>query len=174
MPLPIDGSIAHDAADAGKPIKIGGKASSGVPTAVAGADRVDAFFDLHGRLVTSLYMTPQVRNGDVVGPKTVTLTTAVNVALLAAPGAGLYLNVTRIRVGNTSATLTRLELVEGGTDGGTDGTIIDSMPLAANGGGYTYAFDPPYKLPANTPFKARLSSGVTDVRCNLMYYTSGA
>jgi hypothetical protein len=174
MPLPIDGGVAHDAADAGKPVKIGGKASSGVPTAVAAADRVDAFFDLHGRLITSLYMTPQTRSGDVVGPKTVTLTTAVNAGLIAAPGAGNFLVITRIRVGNASATLTRLELVEGGTDGATDGTIVDSMPLAANGGGYTYAFDPPYKLPSNTAFKARLSAGVTDVRVNLMYYTSGA
>jgi hypothetical protein len=62
--------------------------------------------------------------------------------------------------------------VEGGADGAGDGTVVDSMPLAANGGGYTYIFDPPYKLPANTAFKARLSAGVTDVRLNLMYFTS--
>jgi len=172
MPLPIDGAIAHDAVDAGKPLKIGGKATSGVPTAVATADRVDAFFDLLGRFVTSPYMPPQVRNADVVGPKTVTLTATTNAAVLAAPGAGLSLHITRIKVGNTSATLSRIDLVEGGTDGASDGTIVDSMPLAASGGGYTFDFDPPYKLPANTAFKARLGVGVTDIRLNLMYYTS--
>jgi hypothetical protein len=173
MPLPIDGAIAHDAADTGKPIKIGGKASSGVPTAVGAADRVDAFFDLLGRLVMTPNMPPQVRSGDTVGPKTVTLTAATNTALLAAPGAGLCLHITKIRPGNTSATLTRLDIVEGGTDGATDGTVVDSMPLAANGGGYSDAgFQPPYKLPANTALKARLSVGVTDVRVNLHYYVS--
>ena len=172
MPLPVDGAIAHDAADAGKPIKIGGKASSGVPTAVAGADRVDGFFDLLGRFVTSTYMQPQVRSGDVVGPKTVTLTATTNAAVLAAPGAGLSLHVTRLKVGNTSATLTRLDIVEGGSDGASDGTVVDSMPLAANGGGYTYIFDPPYKLPSNTPLKARLSAGVTDIRLNIQFFTT--
>jgi hypothetical protein len=172
MPLPVDGAVAHDAADAGKPLKIGGKASSGVPTAVAGADRVDAFFDLLGRFVTSLYMQPQVRSGDVVGPKTVTLTTTVNAALLSTPGAGLSRHVSRILVGNTSATLTRVDLVEGGTDGATDGTIFQSQPLAANGGGYVFAFDPPYKLPADTALKARLGAAVTDVRVSFMYFTA--
>jgi hypothetical protein len=172
MPLPIDGAIAHDAVDAGKPMKIGGKASSGPPTAVAAADRVDAFFDLFGRLVSNLYMPPQVRSGDTIGPKTVTVTATTNTALLAAPGASTSLNITRVKVGNTSATLTRLDLVEGGTDGAADGTVVDSMPLAANGGGYMCAFDPPYKLPANTAFKARLGTGVTDVRVNLMYFIS--
>jgi len=43
------GNVAHDAADSGNPIKIGGKASSSAPTAVTAADRVDAYFDLNGR-----------------------------------------------------------------------------------------------------------------------------
>jgi hypothetical protein len=172
MPLPVDGAVSHDSVDAGKPVKIGGKAESTYPAAVADADRVDAFFDLLGRFVMSPYMPPQVRNADVVGPKTVTLTATTNAAVLAAPGASLSLHITRVKVGNTSATLTRLDLVEGGTDGASDGTIIDSMPLAANGGGYAYVFDPPYKLPANTAFKARLGTGVTDVRLNVHFFTS--
>lgn len=45
------GSVAHDAVDSGNPVKVGGKASSSAPTAVAAADRVDAYFDLNGRLV---------------------------------------------------------------------------------------------------------------------------
>jgi len=173
MPLPIDGAVAHDAADSGKPLKIGGKATTAAPTAVsASGDRVDAFFDLLGRLVVSLYMAPQVRNADVVGPKTVTLTLTTNAAVLATPGSGLSLHLTGIEAGNTSATMTRLDLVEGGADAGTDGTIIHSMPLAASGGGYVKTWNPPYKLPANTAFKARLGTAVTDVRCNIMYFTS--
>ncbi len=44
-----NGEIAHDAADSGNPIKVGGKAEATIPTAVADGDRVDANFDLYGR-----------------------------------------------------------------------------------------------------------------------------
>lgn len=46
----ITGDVAHDAADSGNPIKIGGRARSAVGTSVANNDRVDAYFDLEGRL----------------------------------------------------------------------------------------------------------------------------
>lgn len=44
------GSVAHDGVDAGAPVKIGGKAiAHGTnPTAVAAADRTDAYFNRHG------------------------------------------------------------------------------------------------------------------------------
>ena len=49
----VQGNKAHDAVDAGAPVKIGGKATSNTdPTAVAGADRVDAWFDVQGATVT--------------------------------------------------------------------------------------------------------------------------
>jgi len=47
------GNVAHDAVDAGNPVKIGGKASSAAPTAVANADRVEAWFSLNGAQMTS-------------------------------------------------------------------------------------------------------------------------
>ncbi len=42
--------IAHGSPDLGVPIKIGGKASSSAPDPVAEGSRVDAWFDLNGRL----------------------------------------------------------------------------------------------------------------------------
>jgi len=42
--------VAHDSADSGAPLKIGGKASTSEPTAVATGDRVDGYFDEYGRL----------------------------------------------------------------------------------------------------------------------------
>lgn len=45
------GTVAHDATDAGNPLKIGGKALSSAPADVsASGDRVDAYFDMKGRL----------------------------------------------------------------------------------------------------------------------------
>lgn len=46
----VSGDVAHDFVDAGEPVKIGGKASTSQPTAVANSDRVDAYFDEYGRL----------------------------------------------------------------------------------------------------------------------------
>ena len=46
--LLIAGSVAHDAVDAGNPVKIGGKANTGSPTAVENADRVDGWFNAYG------------------------------------------------------------------------------------------------------------------------------
>jgi hypothetical protein len=74
--------------------------------------------------------------------------------------------VSHIKARNGSATLTRLEIAEGVTPGGNDGTTRDSQYLAISGGGYVTKFDPPYKLPANRRLCARLSTGVTDVRVN--------
>ncbi|MCK9370678.1 hypothetical protein M0R04_12275 [Candidatus Dojkabacteria bacterium] len=45
----IEGDVAHDAADSGNPVKIGGKASAAKPTAVTANDRVNAYFDVYGR-----------------------------------------------------------------------------------------------------------------------------
>jgi len=48
----ITGDVAHDTADSGKPVKIGGKAvdPAALPADVAAADRVNALYDLKGRL----------------------------------------------------------------------------------------------------------------------------
>lgn len=42
------GNVAHDGADSGNPIKIGGKATTSEPAAVANNDRVNAYFDANG------------------------------------------------------------------------------------------------------------------------------
>ena len=50
----IGGDIAHDSADSGNPVKIGGKAYSSTPNPVTANDRVNAFFDLYGRQVVKV------------------------------------------------------------------------------------------------------------------------
>ena len=46
--LMTEGNVAHDAVDSGNPVKIGGKASTTTPTAVAAGDRVDAWYTTTG------------------------------------------------------------------------------------------------------------------------------
>lgn len=55
------GNVDHDAVDADYPVKIGGKAATSLPTAVANADRVNAWFDANGRL----YVTSDVLAGSI-------------------------------------------------------------------------------------------------------------
>jgi len=47
--LAIGGNVAHDDVDTGYPIKMGGKASTTKPSAVANGDRVNAYLDEYGR-----------------------------------------------------------------------------------------------------------------------------
>ena len=50
----VQGDRGHAATDRGAPVKIGGKAATSTPTAVATGDRVDAFFDEYGRQVVKI------------------------------------------------------------------------------------------------------------------------
>ena len=59
----IQGGRSHDATDRECPVKIGGKAVSNTdPTAVAGGDRTDAWFDVQGALVTESRPTTWVES----------------------------------------------------------------------------------------------------------------
>ncbi len=49
----VGGDVAHDAPDAGDPIKIGGKAYSTLPSAVANTDRVDGVWTTQGALTVA-------------------------------------------------------------------------------------------------------------------------
>lgn len=44
------GNVAHDAADTGAPVKVGGRALATLPTAMSASDRSDLLTDLYGRL----------------------------------------------------------------------------------------------------------------------------
>jgi hypothetical protein len=97
-----NGGIAHDSADSGNPVKIGGRASSTPVTAVAANDRVDAFFDVQGRqVVTQKALTGTASNVSA---------SASNVTLLAANtsrlGATIYNDSTYnlyVKLGATSS-----------------------------------------------------------------------
>jgi len=53
--LGIGGNVAHDDADAGNPVKIGGRARSTQMTAVAEDDRVDAAYNTTGGAIDAVY-----------------------------------------------------------------------------------------------------------------------
>ena len=92
------GDTVSDAVDTGEaPVKIGGIARTGNPTAVAAGDRVSATFDDVGRQVMALY---QVR--DLLATALASTVTTVEVQLLAGV-AGVFHDLLEVTAANTTA-----------------------------------------------------------------------
>lgn len=116
------GQVAHDAADIGSPVKIGGKAVYSEPTVAAG-DRTDAWFNTNGALFVHPY--PWLGNRmRVVADSTVRGVTRTNVNLTAVTtaqtlvgtaGAGLYSYVIGMVLTSSAAsgTVLTIETVTG-------------------------------------------------------------
>lgn len=138
------GSVAHDGADSGAPIKVGGRARSSEITAVASDDRSDFVTDLVGKQIVLPYANPE---NFVSGAITTAMTGTTSTSLIAAPGAGLRNYITQITVSNSHATVgTDLHLQDG--NGGTAFYII---PAAAVYGGAVLTLPTPLRQPtANT------------------------
>lgn len=150
------GDIAHDGVDSGNPVKVGGVARSSEPTAVATADRVQAMFDLVGKMIVLPYANPE---NFVSGAITTSMTGTTSTSLIAAPGAGLRNYITQITVSNAHATV--------GTDiaiqDGSGGTTLYTIPAAAVYGGAVITFPTPLRQPtANTAlFCANVTTGAS-------------
>jgi hypothetical protein len=135
------GDIAHDGADSGNPVKVGGKSYSfdgTVPgTAVAEADRTNFITDLYGRqYVETAHPRYFNARADYAAAQT-------NATVQAAPGAGLKLYITDIMISN-GATAGNITLLDG-----SGGTVIWEIYTAINGG-CVANFKTPIVLTANT------------------------
>lgn len=121
----LPGAAAHDAADTGTPLKVGGRARTALPVAVAQDDRVDAIHDKFGRRLAVVAPLDQRRSG------TANFTGTSAADIIAAPGASVALVVTRILVVNAHATVGTKVTVRDGT------TTKVAAYAAALGGGWT-------------------------------------
>ncbi|MBT1154363.1 hypothetical protein J1C56_02030 [Aminobacter anthyllidis] len=140
----VGGLVAHDGADSGNPIKIGGRARSSEIAAVASDDRADFVTDLTGKQIVLPYANPE---NFVSGAITSAMTGTTSTSLVAAPGAGLRNYITAIVVSNAHATV--------GTDvaiqDGSGGTTLMTIPAAAVYGGAVITLPVPLRQPtANT------------------------
>ena len=150
------GNVAHDAADSGNPVKIGGKATSSEPAAVATGDRANLITDLVGKLITLPYSNPE---NFVSGAITTAMTGTTSTSLVAAPGAGLRNYITTIIVSNAHASV--------GTDvviqDGSGGTTLITIPAAFAYGGAIITLPTPLRQPTtNTAlFCANVTTGAS-------------
>lgn len=148
LPVTIasDQEIAHDAADSGNPTKVGGRATSAEPTAVASGDRANFYTDLTGRQVIAPYALPGLAlQGN---PSVITGTSSTEV--VAAQGAGVRFYMTSLLVTNSDATVGTLVSI---TDG-SGGTVLAQGYAAAGGGGFSITFPVPCRTTANTALHA--------------------
>lgn len=118
------GNVAHDAADSGNPVKVGGKATSGLPAEVSSGDRADLVTDLHGRLLTA-QITPAMQIS-----KPFRYTSAQTGTNLWDPTSGKRIAITHVLLGSGATTAGRLILWFGANGdttytAGTDQLILD-------------------------------------------------
>lgn len=136
-----EGDVAHDTADSGNPVKVGGKAKNmdgtAPGTAVAEDDRVDSIADVYGRqFVEVSHPNFWHVSADYASAQT-------NTTVKAAPGAGLKLYITDVVISN-GATAGNITLLDG-----SGGTVLLELYPAVNGG-MTHSFRNPIALTANT------------------------
>jgi len=151
------GAIAHDAADTGNPIKIGGKGTADEPTAVTEGDRVNAWFDLFGRQVTidghPNTELPVTVNGSAAGT-----------SIIAAPGAGISIYVKKVSIYNRAATATVISLRDGAA-----GTIRFTANITKGDEAKADFGSRGWKLTANTALVADISQASADVNITEYY-----
>lgn len=148
-------SIAHDSADSGNPKKIGFKATSSISakTMVANDDRTDAFSGLDGVQITRPHSNLEDRVSAVVG-----VTDGSSTSLVAAQGAGIRFCATTIVVSNSSATNVTVDIRDG-----TAGSVIMTLPAAANMGGAVVPLQTPICTSANTAMAMDPSAAASTV-----------
>ena len=120
---------AHDAADSGNPLKLGGKATASLSAAtmVAAADRTDAAFGLDGVLITR----PFANLEDLVQERTTNTDGAATAFAsgLGSPGASVRLYITSCTLANSSASFVTVDLRNGSA-----GAVLWTIPVPATGG----------------------------------------
>lgn len=163
LSVSIDNTVAHDAVDSGNPLKIGGKARTSLPTAVADADRVDALLDAQGRQVVIAGLNTDLLFSGVTGltPKfaIIDCSTSGNNTILAA--------VTSKKIRVLSLFLVAAGTVVTRFEGGADGTALTGqMNLVANTG-FVLPFNPLgwFETAVTTLLNLELSAAVSVDGC---------
>jgi hypothetical protein len=137
------GDVAHDTADSGNPVKVGGKAKNmdgtAPGTAVAEDDRANFISDVYGRQFV------EITHPNLWSASENNASAQTNNQLKAAPGAGLSLYITDVIISN-GATAGNVKIVE--DTAGTPVDIMEVMYFAANGGAAIH-LRTPIKVTAN-------------------------
>ena len=162
----VVGDAAHDAAIAGNPVRIGGRALTADYTAVAAGDVADFITTLLGKQVIYPYANPNQQWTYAAASGGITNTTGVTAK--AAAGAGVRNYITRAQIINGHATVsTDVQIRDGAS-----GTVLWRGFAQAAGGGITAVFDPPLRGTANTLVEVACGTTGTATYFNLQGFTA--
>jgi len=152
----VAGEAAHSAASVGNPVRVGGRVVTAAETALVTGDAADIQITTQGSQTVKAFCTAEL---DVAYTPAAALTNTTNAVLFAAAGSNIRNYLTHISVKNTNATPCELIIVDGGTNGGTDGTVIGRFHLGASMINADDILLPnPRKSTANTAIHFRLSA----------------
>lgn len=153
-----NGSVAHAAADAGNPQKMGARARSSDITAVANDNRSDLLTDLTGKLIVRPHTIPE---NTLSGVNSATGTG--DTAVIAAQAAGVRIYVTNISVANSSAATNSIIEIK-------DGSTVIWRTTAPAGGGSNLHFDPPLRGTAATALNMAALTAATTIYFSVSGY----
>lgn len=155
------GNVAHDSADSGNPVKVGGRARTSDITAVANNDRTDFITDKSGKQINLPYAIPE---NFVSGANSADLTNTNSTQIIAAQGSGLKTYVTDILVTNShSSTGTVVKILSGST-------LLARGYAAPGGGGFAKNFAIPLVGGANTAINAQCETSGAAVQVTISGY----
>jgi len=160
------GTVAHDSADSGSPVKTGARAAGTLSndTMVADADRVDNVADLDGCLM----VRPGFPLGDLISER-VTDTSGTSTAFSnfgAVSSTRSY--ITAIVVYNSSATAGTIDFRDG-----TSGSVLYTVPIPATGGAViSNGGAPLFRTSANTALAYDVSGALTTVTISITGFKS--
>lgn len=159
------GSIAHDAADSGNPIKIGGRAVTALSTAtlVAAADRSDFVTDADGAQITR----PYAPGGDQLYEVVSNTNGSATASSVFGATASTHNYLTAIAVFNTSATAGYIDFTDD-----TGGTVMWRLPLPAGGGAVMSFTQPLRQATANKAIYFDVSAALSTVHICLQGFKS--
>lgn len=163
----VAGDVAHDAADGGNPVKVGGRARDSLDdaTMVAEGDRIDFVGDLDGVQIHKLYCP--LAN---ILVERVTITSGTSTALSTfGATASVRNHVTTIIVYNDTTANDFVDIRDG-----TAGSVLATIPLPAKGGA-VLNFPLPLRQPtANTALAYDVNTGGSTIYLTFIGFKSKA
>lgn len=154
------GGVAHDAADSGNPIKVGGQARTTNPSAVADADRANFITDKLGKLV----VVNSIRDLKVVQKTTITSSTSETTIGTAV--ASTFLDLYGLILANTSATPCNVTIKD--STAGTTRAIIAVPAGETRGFMLTESASIP-QATVNTNWTATCSASVASIEITALF-----
>ena len=150
----VGGDVANDAVDSGNPVKIGGVGLTANPTKVATGDRVNAMYDLRGKVVTSLNAPREL----IAHQHTEIVSSSAETTVLTAGAAEIFHDLTELVVTNQTATAVNLTIKDA-----TAGTTRMIIALSASGGAVIPFPTPVTQATAANNWTVTLSSAAVTV-----------